>query len=72
MLDKVFSGLAKSLNTSELMAKKISRRDFLKGISLVFAFLSLSNIAGVVNRTRVVTKEVVKTSGGYGNSGYGV
>lgn len=74
MFDKVFKGLVKNFNASNIMTKKISRREFLKGTGLMFAILSLGNVTNAFNKpkVKVVTKEIIKTSGGgYGNSGYG-
>jgi hypothetical protein len=71
MLNKVFSGFLTNIKTSELFTKKFSRRDFLKGTGLVFALLSLGNVANSFQKpqAKVVTKDAGKSTGGYGNTG---
>lgn len=71
MLSKVFGGLVSNIKTSELFTKKFSRRDFLKGTGLMFALLSLGNVANSFQgaSAKVATKESKESSGGYGTSG---
>ncbi|GEM_PF-1292139 len=69
LLTKVF----KNIESSPVFTKKFSRRDFLKGVGLVFAFLSLSNVTNTLPvKTKLEPQNPSKGPAGYGGSGYGV
>ncbi len=68
-ISKFFDNLKKS----EIFTKKFSRRDFLKGVGMVFAFLSLSSVTKTLPTPPTqANKPNNQGSSGYGSTGYGV
>ncbi len=73
MFDNLLTKVFKNIKSSPVFTKKFSRRDFLKGIGFVFAFLSLSNVTSTLPvKTKPQSQQTSKGPTGYGGSGYGV
>jgi len=72
MLENI-SNFLKNFKNSEIFTKKFSRRDFLKGVGMVFAFLSLSSVTKTLPTPPTqANKPSNQGPSGYGNTGYGV
>jgi hypothetical protein len=72
MLENI-SKFWENLKNSEIFTKKFSRRDFLKGVGMVFAFLSLSSVTKTLPTPPTQTNKSSNPGpSGYGNTGYGV
>ncbi len=72
MLENI-SKLWENFKNSSVFTKKFSRRDFLKGVGMVFAFLSLSSVTKTIPTPPTSTnKSSNQGPAGYGNTGYGV
>jgi hypothetical protein len=72
MLENI-SKFWENLKNSEIFTKKFSRRDFLKGVGMVFAFLSLSSVTKTLPTPPTPTnKSGNQGPSGYGATGYGV
>ena len=72
MLENI-SKLWENFINSPVFTKKFSRRDFLKGVGMVFAFLSLSSVTKTIPTPPTSTNQPNNQGpSGYGNTGYGV